>query len=431
MIARYEVPTIAAIWSESKRFEKMLQVEMALLKSQEELGLVPAGTHKAFSKVKINPDRIREIELTTKHDVIAFCTSITEQVPPEAGRYFHFGVTSSDILDSALSLQVRDSMKWVISNLESLIQALSEQATATQDLLSMGRSHGMNAEPMIFGQKFLSFMAEFQRRLVDYREAAQTEITGQISGAVGNYTVVSPELESQTLKKLELPVEPVSTQVIPRDHLLKIVSLGAMIATAIERLAIEIRHLHHSDIGELHEGFSVGQKGSSTMPHKKNPISGENLSGLARVIRSHVEIAHQNCLLWHERDISHSSAERLYLPDHFGLLVYSLVRMAATVQALQINREKISSKVESQFQSLSSLVLHELIQQNSAPREVLYSIVQSSAFESKSLKEFTNSIASKCQAQGFTANLSALNFDQILKRYQAHYESIRKRVQNS
>jgi adenylosuccinate lyase len=167
------------------------------------------------------------------------------------------------------------------------------------------------------------------------------------------------------------------------------------------------------------------------MPHKKNPISGENLSGLARVIRSHVEIAHQNCLLWHERDISHSSAERLYLPDHFGLLVYSLVRMAATVQALQINREKISSKVESQFQSLSSLVLHELIQQNSAPREVLYSIVQSSAFESKSLKEFTNSIASKCQAQGFTANLSALNFDQILKRYQAHYESIRKRVQNS
>jgi adenylosuccinate lyase len=428
MIARYEVKEISEIWSERSRLQHLLEVELALMQAQEDLGMIPKGTHLAFQKVKISPERVLEIEKTTKHDVIAFCSSITEQVPPEQAKYFHYGVTSSDILDTALSLQLRKSMQFIIQGLQDLILALHQKTEETSDLLGLGRSHGMAAEPMIFGQKFLSAQAEFQRRLEDYRLLVQTEVTGQISGAVGNYTVVTPALENQTLKRLGLVVEPVSTQVIPRDRIAKIISQGALIATAIERLAVEIRHLHHSDIAEVHEGFAAGQKGSSTMPHKKNPISGENLSGLARVIRSHVEIALENCVLWHERDISHSSAERLYLPDHFGILSYSISRLTQTIQNLQIHRENVETKVDRHFQTLSSLILHELIRQNSVTREVLYTLVQQASFQSQNLTEFLNQVSGLAQRQGLHADLSKLNLQEIRSHYQRWFEEVRKRV---
>jgi adenylosuccinate lyase len=431
MISRYDVKAISEIWNEQSRLRHLFEVEMALMQAQEEMGIVPSGTHKAYDAVEIRPERAQEIEKTTRHDVIAFCTSITEQVPAEQAKYFHFGVTSSDVLDTALSLQLRRSMEHVIAGLKSVLQELSRKVDSTSDILALGRSHGMAAEPMIFAQKFLSFQAEFQRRLQDYERALESELTGQISGAVGNYTVVTPELEAKTLAKLGLKVETVSTQVLPRDRIAKIVTLGALIASAIERLAVEIRHLHHSDIAELHEGFAVGQKGSSTMPHKKNPISGENLSGLARVLRSHVEIALENCVLWHERDISHSSAERLYLPDHFGILTYSLQRLSNTIRDLEIHRDSVESKVEKNFQTLSSLFLHELIKLNSTTRETLYTLIQQASFQATSLKDYISKIETAAKSQGLNADLSKLNLQGIKAHYQRGFEEIRKRVKKS
>lgn len=388
MIARYEVKDISEIWTETKRFETFLKVEIALLKALEKKNKIPQGVAESFRDVKINPARIQEIEEITRHDVIAFCTSITEQVKPEVARYFHFGVTSSDILDTALSLQLRDSLLIVVKDIKLLLSALFDQVQMSKDLLCMGRSHGMFAEPMIFAQKFLSFHQEISRRLHDYESILESEITGQLSGAVGNYTILDSDIEAIALKELGLKTEPVSTQVIPRDHLAKVVSVGALLASALERMAVEFRLLHHSDISEIHEGFKKGQKGSSTMPHKKNPISSENISGLSRLIRSHVEVALQNNVLWHERDISHSSTERLYLPDHFGLITYAVRRMTSTVRDLELHREKIEAKAFENFSALSSYILHEMILLNSATREELYAFVQEASFTAKNANDF-------------------------------------------
>jgi adenylosuccinate lyase len=424
MIQRYEVKEISKIWSEEARFKKMLEVELALLRAFEEKKKIPAGTADAFKNVKIKGDRIREIETVTHHDVIAFCSSITEQVDAVSARYFHFGVTSSDILDTALSLQLKDSIEIIVADFQSLFQALDQKIDETKDLLCLGRSHGMAAEPMVFAQKFLGARAEFGRRLRDYQHILSSELTGQFSGAVGNYTILSPEVEAIALKTLRLPVEPVSSQVIPRDRLGLIVSIGALTASAIERLAVELRHLHHSDVSEVHEGFKTGQKGSSTMPHKKNPVSTENLTGLARVIRSHLSIALDNIVLWHERDISHSSTERIYLPDHFGLLSYSLKRMTQTIQGLEIHREIIEDKVTKNFSTLSSLILHRLIEQNAVARETLYAIVQSATFEATSLDEMISIIKTSLAEQNLKGDLSSLNWKEIRQHYFWKFEEV-------
>ena len=428
MISRYEVTDVSKIWSEEVRFQKLLEVEVALLNALEMCVRIPAGTAAKFKNVEIRPARIREIEETTRHDVIAFCTSITEQVKPEHARYFHFGVTSSDILDTALTLQIRDSLMLVKKSLSELIFALNEKVSETKDLLSMGRSHGMAAEPMVFAQKFLSARVELERRLQDYQLFFEAELTGQLSGAVGNYTVLDPEIEELALRELKLKVEPVSSQVIPRDRVAKMVTIGALTASALERLAVEFRHLHHSDIAEVHEGFAKGQKGSSTMPHKKNPISSENITGLSRILRSQVSVALENTVLWHERDISHSSAERLFLPDHFGLLVYSLRRMTNTVKHLEIHREKIQSKVDQNFMTLSSAILHQLIEQNEVAREELYAIVQAASFEAKNLEELVKSIETRLKPKGLKWDSSKLSWPKIRETYFSRFEQLLKRT---
>jgi adenylosuccinate lyase len=388
MISRYDSPEISDIWSDFNKFKTYLEVEVALLKALEG-NRIPVGTSDiVIEKAKINTDRISEIEKTTKHDVIAFCTSITENLPPEIGKFFHFGCTSSDIIDTSLTLQIKKSTGLIIKQLTKLTTSLQDKAEETKFLISMGRSHGMNAEPMSFGQKFLSHYSELKRRLHDLQAFYDNDLTGQLSGAVGNYTVLNCDIEKAAMDTLGLKVEPVSTQIIPRDRIAKLVSINALTATALERLAVEIRLLHHSDIGEVFEGFSKGQKGSSTMPHKKNPVSAENISGLSRVIRSHVLIAMENIPLWHERDISHSSAERLFLPDNFGLLFYALKRMNSTVENLVINKKKIQEKVFSQFQYISSYVLHKLIEENDLTREEIYIETQKASFEAKTKEEF-------------------------------------------
>ena len=427
MIPRYEVKEIAQIWSEETRFQRFLDVELALLRGLEKKGKIPKGTSQKYSDVKIKPERILEIEAITRHDVIAFCTSITEQVPADVARYFHFGVTSSDVLDTALALQIKDSLTIIKDDLEKLVIALKEKAIETKDLLTIGRSHGMFAEPMIFGQKFLSFHQEFSRRLIDYGHLLSSEVTGQLSGAVGNYTILDPELEAEVLKELGLKVEPVSTQVVPRDHLALMVSIGSLLAVALERMATEFRLLHHSDINELEEGFKAGQKGSSTMPHKKNPISSENITGMSRVIRSHVEIALQNCVLWHERDISHSSTERMYLPDHFGLLAYSIRRMTSTVRDLNLHRERIEEKVTRGFAAVSSYLLHEMILLNSVTREELYAFVQEASFNSKNAAEFSNWVDKEGKSRGYKLP-KLLQGQELKSHYQKRFEEVLKRV---
>jgi adenylosuccinate lyase len=426
MIPRYEVKEISTLWTEQTRFETFLKVELALLKALEKKDKIPQGTAAVFATVKINPARIQEIEEITRHDVIAFCTSITEQVNQSAARYFHFGVTSSDVLDTALSLQLKASLEVIITDLRGLLGSLHKQVEESKDILCMGRSHGMFAEPMVFAQKFLSFHQEISRRLHDYESIIKNEITGQISGAVGNYTILDAEIEKLTLDELGLKVEPVSTQVIPRDHLAKIVSNGALLASALERMAVEIRLLHHSDVSEVHEGFKKGQKGSSTMPHKKNPISSENITGLARLIRSHLEVALQNNVLWHERDISHSSTERLYLPDHFGLVSYAIRRMSSTIRDLELHRERIEAKALENFSSLSSYLLHEMILLNPTTREELYAFIQEASFTAKSADDFFNWIEKNGKDRGYKLPV-LLKADELKKHYLSRFQDVLRR----
>jgi adenylosuccinate lyase len=424
MVPRYEVEAISRIWSEPARWQRVLEVELHLLAELEASGMAPAGTRVAFDAVRIDVPRIHELETLTRHDLLAFCASITEQVPTEAGRFFHYGVTSSDVLDTALALQLRDSLHIVERSLSSVLTSLDEKIEETRDLLCVGRSHGMSAEPMIFAHKFLSSRAEFTRRLRDVRHLIDSELTGQMSGAVGNHTFLDPSFESRVLARMGLPVEPVSTQVIPRDRVALVLSIGALIATAIERISIEIRHLHHSDVAEVHEGFRPGQKGSSVMPHKRNPVSTENLCGLARVIRSHVDIGHQDSLLWHERDISHSSAERIVLPDHFGLLVYSLDRLHSTLGSLGIHRDHIEGKVRQQFSCLSSRALHELVEKNVRPREALYAVVQESAFTATDLDDFTRRLQDRCDRDGLQFDPSILSWDGVKQAYRKNFDAV-------
>lgn len=390
MVPRYEQKDITAVWSDEAKYRFFLEVELGLLETLESFETIPklGAAAKIRSQAKINVDRVNEIEATTHHDVISFCTSITEQVPGELGKWFHFGCTSSDVIDTALALQIKRSLELILPEYKVVLKLLKEKADKYKKLLTIGRSHGMYAEPMSFGQKFLLAYSEFHRRYTELNDFFNNEITGKMSGAVGNYTVLTPAMETDLMKRLKLSVEPVSTQIVPRDRLAKLVSIAALFASALERFEIEIRHLHRSDVAEVAEGFTPGQKGSSTMPHKKNPIAAENLSGIARLLRSHLSVAHENILLWHERDISHSSAERLYLPDMFGLIQYALRRLQKQLRNLEVNETRIRERAEGAYQSLSSFYLHALLPKWQGTREELYAIIQKAAFAAKNAQEF-------------------------------------------
>ena len=380
MIPRYDCPEISSLWSDAHKYALFVRVEMALMRAQEEKGLVPPGTHKAFDSVVLNPQRIAEIEAEIRHDIVAFTTHVSDQVEPKYSKWLHFGITSSDVLDTTLMLQIKESLLHVRSRARELVKALQDKSLETDDLYTIGRTHGMYAEPMYFSAKFASAELEIQRALDDYEDT----FVGQFSGAVGNYTISPPEVEQRACEILGLTPEVFSTQVIPRDRIAREVMVGARLAKAIERLCVEIRHLQRSEVGEVEEAFSAKQKGSSTMPHKRNPIASENLTGMARVVASHVSIALDNIPLWHERDISHSCTERLYLPDHFGILYYMCRRATILVSTLVIKRDVITKRLEEARQD-SSFLLHKAIRE-SAPdetREDIYRKVQEQAFNGK------------------------------------------------
>lgn len=427
MISRYEKKQISALWTEEAKFQTYLDVELAILEAMEG-ELVPAGTAKHIrEKAVINPKRISEIEEVTKHDVIAFCTSITENLDPEVSRFFHYGVTSSDIIDSSMTLMIKNSLDRILPEYHKLLVTLFNLCQKHKNTLAMGRSHGMYAEPLSLGQKFLGHYHEFHRRYTELKHYRENELTIQFSGAVGNYTILTPALEEKAAKVLGLKVEPLSTQVIPRDRLAKLIALNSLTASAIERIAVEIRHLHRSEVDELHEGFAKGQKGSSIMPHKKNPIAGENLTGMARYLRSHLSMALENIVLWHERDISHSSTERLYLPDHFGILFYSIERLNKTLENLEFHVEQIEARVASTSVYLSSYYLHHLIKATTFTREEIYALVQQAAFDSKHsglAQDFHHALEKALSPKGVALNLPIPTFEEIKKIYLKHIDVI-------
>ena len=381
MIERYSRKELKDIWSDYNRYSIWLEIEIAAAEAMEKLKIIPRGVSKAVKKKgKINVKRILQIEEKVKHDIIAFLTSITERVGP-LGKYLHKGMTSSDVLDTCFNLQLKQSGEILLKDLIVLISTLKKQAIKNKFTICVGRSHGIHAEPITFGLKMLSFYQEFLRNKKRLEAAINEISTCAISGAVGTFANVDPRVEKYVAKKLGLSVEPISTQVIPRDrHAFYFSTLG-IIASSIERLSTEIRHLQRTEVLEVEEFFGKSQKGSSAMPHKKNPILSENLTGLSRLIRSSVIPSLENVALWHERDISHSAVERNIGPDANTALDFALVRLNSVVKNLNIYPKKMRKNLDiTKGLFFSQRVLLELTN-NGLSREQAYSIVQKNAMK--------------------------------------------------
>lgn len=376
MITRYTRPEMGMVWESEMRFAKMLDVEVAVARVQARLGVIPRKAAQEISaKAKFSVKRILEIEKQTKHDVIAFVSNVAENVG-EYGRFVHFGCTSSDILDTAFSLQIREAAEVLSKSLDFLETNLKNSVRKYSEVLCAGRTHGMFAEPTTFGLKLAGFLAELQRNRKRLDHAIEQAMVAKLSGAVGTYSGQPPEIELAVAKQLGLAPESVATQVVPRDRHAEVLLALAMLGTGLERLSIELRHLQRSEVGEVQEGFTQGQKGSSAMPHKKNPISAENITGLSRLLRSYAFAGLENIPLWHERDISHSSVERVVFPDAFILADYAVHRMAVLVHGLEVNKKRMLENIESsQGQLFSSQVLLALVDKG-LDRELAYYHVQ-------------------------------------------------------
>jgi len=381
MIERYSRKEIKSIWEDYNKYSLWLDIELAAAESMEKLKIIPKGVvKKVKSKAKINVKRILQIEDKVKHDVIAFLTSITEKVGKEA-RYLHKGMTSSDVLDTCFNLQLKQSGEILLKDIDQLLQSIKKQALKHKYTLCIGRSHGIHAEPITFGLKMLTFYQEFLRNKKRLQDSIKEISTCAISGAVGTFANIDPRVENYVAKKLKLSVEPISTQIIPRDRHAQFFSTLGIIASSIERFAVEIRHLQRTEVLEVEEFFGKKQKGSSAMPHKKNPILSENLTGLARLIRSFVIPALENVALWHERDISHSAVERNIGPDATVALDFALFRLSNVIKNLNIyprNMKKNLNITNGIF--FSQRVLLELTSVGFT-REESYKIVQKNAME--------------------------------------------------
>ncbi len=381
MIERYTRKEIKDIWEDFNRYSIWLSIELAAAEAMEKLKIIPRGVvKKVKSKAKINPKRILQIENKVKHDIIAFLTSISEKAGKEA-RYLHKGMTSSDVLDTCFNLQLKQSGEILLKDINLLLQSIKKQATKHKFTLCIGRSHGIHAEPITFGLKMLTFYQEFLRNKKRLEDSIQEISTCAISGAVGTFANVDPRVESYVAKKLKLTVEPISTQVIPRDRHAQFFSTLGIIASSIERFAVEIRHLQRTEVLEVEEFFGKKQKGSSAMPHKKNPILSENLTGLARLIRSSVIPALENVALWHERDISHSAVERNIGPDATIALDFALNRLSNVVKNLNVYPKNMKKNLDiTNGIFFSQRVLLELTNVGFS-REESYKIVQNNAMQ--------------------------------------------------
>ncbi|MEH2263362.1 adenylosuccinate lyase [Nostoc sp.] len=379
MIERYTLPEMANLWSEAYKLKTWLQVEIAVCEAQAELGYIPSqAVEEIKAKADFDPKRVLEIEAVVRHDVIAFLTNVNEYVG-DAGRYIHLGLTSSDVLDTALALQLVASLDLLLQRLDDLIEVIRQKAREHRHTVMAGRSHGIHAEPITFGFKLAGWLAEVLRHQERLRILRQTIAVGKISGAVGTYANVEPRIEAIACQKLGLQPDTASTQVISRDRHADYVQQLALVAASIERFAVEIRNLQKTDVLEVEEFFAKGQKGSSAMPHKRNPIRSERLTGMARLVRSHAGAALENIALWHERDISHSSVERVILPDACTLTHFMLSEITDLVKNLLVYPENMERNLNCYGGVVfSQKVLLALIDKGSN-REEAYAIVQESA----------------------------------------------------
>ena len=379
MISRYSRKELTNIWSEENKYKIWLDVEIAAAQAMEKLGQIPKGVSSIVrKKAKINVKRIHQIEGQVKHDVIAFLTSVTEKAGLKA-RYLHQGMTSSDVLDTSFNIQLAQSGKILLKDIEEILKVIKRQAKKYKFTPCIGRSHGIHAEPITFGLKLASYYAEFKRNKKRLEIAIDEVSTCAISGAVGTFANINPSVEKHVAKKLGLKVEPISTQVIPRDRHAFYFSVLGIIAGSIERVATEIRHLQRTEVYELQEYFSKKQKGSSAMPHKKNPILSENLTGLARMVRSSVVPALENIALWHERDISHSSVERNIGPDANITLDFALVRLANILDNMIVYPKRMMQNLNITKGLIFSQELMLELTKTGLTREKSYKIVQNYA----------------------------------------------------
>jgi adenylosuccinate lyase len=381
VIERYTLPEMGELWTETYKLKTWLQVELAVCEAQAELGAIPeAAVEEIKAKANFDPKRVLEIEAEVRHDMIAFLTNVNEYVG-DAGRYIHLGLTSSDVLDTALALQLVASLDIILEHVEQLSQAIRYQAQQHRHTVMIGRSHGIHAEPITFGFKLAGWLAEVLRHRDRLCRMRQEIAVGKISGAVGTYANIDPRVEEITCQILGLKPDTASTQVISRDRHANFVQQLALLGASIERFAVEIRNLQRTDVLEVEEFFSKGQKGSSAMPHKRNPIRSERLTGMARILRSHAVAALENVALWHERDISHSSVERVILPDVCILTHFMLVETTDLVKNLLVYPENMKRNMNLYGGVVfSQRVLLTLVEKGIG-REEAYSIVQSCAHE--------------------------------------------------
>jgi adenylosuccinate lyase len=412
MIERYTRPEMGAVWGDAARWEAALRVEIAVAQAQAKRGDIPAAAAQAIAtRAKVNLPRIAELEATLDHDTLAFVNAVAESIGAE-GRYLHFGLTSSDVIDTALALQLRAASDLILTELDALIVVIIRRAREERDTVMAGRTHSVHAEPMTLGAKLAGWAFEAARDRERLALAADEVATGKISGPVGTYSQISPQIEREALAALKLRVDPVSTQVVQRDRHAALVAAIAITGGTLERFATEIRNLQHSEIDELREPFRAGQAGSSAMPQKRNPVKSERIAGFARLLRGYAAVAMENQALWHERDMSHSSAERIILPDATTLLHYALVSMRGIIDKMEVNREAMRRNLDAGFGlHAASRLLTALINAGAA-REAAYTLVQrasSAARERRiSLHQVavaTPEIASALSAEALTAAL--------------------------
>ncbi|MDA8354135.1 MAG: adenylosuccinate lyase [Firmicutes bacterium] len=381
MIERYTRPEMGSIWTDENRYRAWLEVEILACEAWAELGVIPGEDVKKIREhARIDVDRILEIEQETRHDVVAFTRAVAETLGPES-KWVHYGLTSTDVVDTALSYLLRQANEILLKDVDRFLEVLRQKALEYKDTVMMGRTHGVHAEPTTFGLKMALWYAEMKRNRERLVQAADTVAYGKISGAVGTYANIDPFVEDYVCKKLGLKPAPVSTQTLQRDRHAEYMSALTLIATSLEKFAVEIRGLQKSETREVEEAFGKGQKGSSAMPHKRNPVGSENITGLSRVVRGHLVTALENVALWHERDISHSSAERVILPDTTILLNYMLNRFAGIVENLRVFPENMKRNMERTYGLIySQRVLLSLIDKG-LKRETAYDRVQKLAMQ--------------------------------------------------
>jgi adenylosuccinate lyase len=376
MIERYTLPEMGAIWTDENRFQKWLDVEIAVCEVHADLGVIPReAVDKIRRTARFDLNRIKEIERTTRHDVIAFTTALAENIGPES-RFVHFGLTSSDVVDTANALLMRDSATLLLEDLDRLGLVLRRRAIEHKHTAMIGRTHGVHAEPTTFGLVLALYYADNERNKERLRRARNSVSYGKISGAVGTFAHLDPEVEERVCEKLALKPAPISTQVIQRDRHAEYLSTLAIIASSMEKIALEVRHLQRTEVREAEEPFSTGQKGSSAMPHKRNPVTSEQICGLARVVRSNAQAGFENIALWHERDISHSSVERVILPDSSILTDYLVRKTEWLIDGLAIYPRRMRANLDSLGGVTASGQLLLALTRRGVTREEAYSILQ-------------------------------------------------------